>query len=463
MVSFRARATCRLFTLLVWWFISQSAFSQDPVGSELGRSIYETGSGREERAIHARLHGSITLSGAAIACINCHGKDGRGGGGGEAFIRAPDIRWFHLSKPFAARRSGTAKPAYDRTSFAQAIRLGISSSGRKLDPAMPRTDLADDEIDSLIGYLARIDEGSSSDLSSPVVLGLLPRPGLNSLADTLGEKLANCSPANPYLPIAVIDIVYFDTPEDALHQLKKRLEQTPDTLILAPFLIGWETRYVQAMQQERATTILPFSQIDPPDNSRWYFHFPGLKAQILALLRSAWQDGYTRLRIEHQPDNILSTTLYDFARKTAGQIGITITETDQSLAIARQKSARLWLKPVKKEKINWQYQQNELILAPGLFFTQQPVNTPRSQHKSPHWRLAYPYAPQQHDSAGWLTPAEVWATAACEFLARVGEGSIDLRNLTSYSLQSWPLTASSTLEQSAAQVYLYEPDIDSRH
>lgn len=434
--------------------------AEAPISRELGRSIYETGIGRDGRAIHARMQGNITLSGAVIACINCHGKDGRGGG--EAFIRAPDIRWFNLSKPFAARRSGTAEPAYDRASFARAVRLGISPGGRKLDPVMPRTDLADDEIDSLIDYLTHIEQTASSDASLPVVLGLLPKPGINVVADTLGEKLANCSLSKSGSPVAAIDILYFDTPDDAIHQLKARLEQTPDALILAPFLMGWESRYVQAMQQERAETILPFTQIDPIDGSRWYFHFPGLKAQILALLQSARKEGYTHLQIEHQSDHALSAALHDFARQTAQQLGITLTKTNQIIDVSRRKSAHLWLRAVNEKEIIRQHRQNVLLLAPGLFFTPL-LNTTLEQNKFPGWRIAYPYTPRQRSNTDWITPADAWATAACEFLARIGAGSIDLRNLKNSSLQSWPLTANPSLEQSAAQVYLHKLTEEQQH
>ncbi len=454
MISFRA--FCWLSTLFSLCFLSQVVLAETPISRELGRSIYETGIGRDGRAIHARMHGNVTLSGAVIACINCHGKDGRGGG--EAFIRVPDIRWFNLSKSFTSRRTGAAEPAYDRASFTQAVRLGISPSGRKLDPVMPRTDLANDEIDGLIDYLTHIDQTVSSGLSFPVVLGLLPKPGINIVADTLGKKLANCSLSKSGSPVSAIDIIYFDTPDDAIHQLKEKLKQTPNALILAPFLIGWESHYVQAMQQERAKTILPFSQLDPVAGSRWYFHFPGLKAQILALLQSAKRDGYTHLQIEYQPDQALSAALHDFARQTAKQIGITVTETDQSADLSRLQSARLWLRAVNANEIIQQHRQNTLLLAPGLFFTPL-INITPEQRKFPGWRIAYPYAPYQHNNTDWITPADAWATAACEFLVGMGTGSIDQYDLGNSSLQSWPLTATPTMGESAAQVYLHESAI----
>ncbi len=195
--------------------------------------------------------------------------------------------------------------------------------------------------------------------------------------------------------------VRFNSPEDALRQLKQRLIQTPEALILIPFLISWEFEYIQAMLQEQALTILPFTQFDPLDGSRWFFHFPGLKAQILALLQSTRRDDYTRLQIEHHSDNTLSVALHDYAKQVARKLKFTVKKADQSLAALQPKSARLWLKPVNKDKVDPQFRQNELMLAPGFFFTQQQTNSVHNRSEFRRWRVAYPYVPDQRDNAIW--------------------------------------------------------------
>lgn len=444
---------CQVCILLVCYLINPAVFAEKITRDSLGRSIYESGMGRDGRTVSARLSGNITLSGAAIACINCHGKDGRGGE--EAFVRAPDIRWFSLGKPYTGRRSGTAGATYDRASFARVMRLGIAPDGRRLDPVMPRTDLADDEIDALIDYLASIDEKASEASPLPVILGLLPRSGLNLLADTLDRQLADCPTTNRNRPVAAIDVLYFSDPNDAIRQLDAKLTHHPDAWILAPYLIGWEDEYVQAMKHKPAITILPVTQLDPPDGSRWLFPFPGLKAQILALLQSAWEDGYTHLQIEHQTDSTLSITLSDFARQVAEEIGFMTGKISERSAAVAQKSARLWLRPIDRNEVGSTYQQHEAMLAPGIFFTHQPVNVGHGQYKSFHWLLAYPYTLQLGDNTYWLTPAEAWAAAACEFLVRAADGSINRHNLADYSLENWSLAAHPALKQSAAQVYLH--------
>ena len=134
----------RSILLLLFLFSNYASGGLEKVDVGLGRSIYEDGVGRGGREIVAMLHGGVVLKGGAVACAGCHGVDGRGSG--EAFVRAPDIRWFSLSKPYSARRAGTAGTPYDSTSFASALRSGRTARGKPLDPAMPRFDLADDEI-----------------------------------------------------------------------------------------------------------------------------------------------------------------------------------------------------------------------------------------------------------------------------------------------------------------------------
>ncbi|MEO7861339.1 MAG: c-type cytochrome, partial [Nitrospirales bacterium] len=179
--------------LLGFLLVDNGAIGQENTAVVLGRSIYESGIGRDGREVAAMVHGRVPLTGAAIACAGCHGRDGRGGR--EAFVRAPDIRWFSLSKPYPARRAGSAGVPYDQASFARTIQLGISPEGTRLDPTMPRFALADDEVGSLVAYLSTLRESPSSGKAQLAILGLLPMPEENTGMGSLAMKLQNC-PAN---------------------------------------------------------------------------------------------------------------------------------------------------------------------------------------------------------------------------------------------------------------------------
>lgn len=418
----------------------QNALAEIDSSTQLGRSIYEHGLGRDGREIAAKLHGSVSLTGAVVACSGCHGKDGRGGG--EAFIRASDIRWVNLNQPFPARRSGTAEASYDRSTFKKALHAGMSASGRKLDPAMPRFDLADDEIDALIAYLDQIDRKPDNASARPIILGLLPAPGENPLTDALDAKLRNCAPVESGTPVTAIQLLYFDSPDAAIAQLNDQLRADVPVIILAPYLIGWEDRYVEAMRSSHAKTILPFTFLDRSDHSNWHFPFPGIEAQILALLKSIQADGYHQFRVAYDPEDALSSNLYTFANAIALKQGMSLAANAPDAQHAQSTLPLLWLKPVAKNPSETKMEAQPLMLAPVLFFSPNHVELQAAE-----WRVAYSYQPRSSDGA-WRTPVNIWTQAACGFLSQVGLGKIDWNELP--EVFSWE-----------EQAYLYKrPSLD---
>lgn len=387
----------------------------------LGRSIYEKGIGREGREIGATLHGGIALTGASIACAGCHGQDARGGG--EAFIRAPDIRWLSLSKPYPARRAGTAGVPYDRASFSRALRSGVTASGTRLDPVMPRFSLADDEVASLVAYLSVINDLAIKKESGVVVLGLLPAPGQNAAADRLAWKMQNCPTSKSKNRVAAIDILYFRDPEDAVVQLNKRIQNNPNTIILAPYLPGWESRYLEASARWAIPTVLPVSFLDPPEENDWYYRFPGLQTQIKALLKNAKDNGYSRLSIVQDSNDALSLKLAAFGREAALQYQFEIATDPEEPVSETIKSAKLWLTPLTDNAAARASRTGELMLVPALFYGAEKGDALMHKLRGVQWRIAYPYAPQRKDGKAWRKPMDVWAGAACEFMTVLGEDS----------------------------------------
>ena len=112
----------------------------DPV--DIGKRFYEQGS----ETIAATLAGpGIERPSSAFACIGCHGADGRGGR--EGGVEVPAITWRHLGARSARR------PAYDLSSFQQALEDGVDPDGRALHPTMPRYHVAEETVRALAGYL----------------------------------------------------------------------------------------------------------------------------------------------------------------------------------------------------------------------------------------------------------------------------------------------------------------------
>jgi hypothetical protein len=399
----------------------------------LGRSIYENGIGENRREIVAIIHGGVVLKGAAVACAGCHGRDGRGSG--EAFIRAPDIRWFNLSKPYLARRIGAARTPYDSTSFAGMLRSGVTAGGGAIDPAMPRFDLTNDEIQALISYLSVIGSPSLENEPRLTILGLLPAEGTNSPADEFAWKLRNCSSnLDAGYRVAAIDIIHFDDPEEAIAKLEKRIRESPNSIILAPFLLGWESRYAEASARWKVPTVLPFAFLDPPRGNNWLYRFPGVQTQIKALLKFAKDNGRYQLSVVHNPDDALSSELAVFTKKAAVQYQIATDPKKVNINAAH--SARLWLTPVTEGIGKYGFNPEELILVPALFYTREKGNALALKFPSARWAISYPYALQKRDHRVQDNPINVWARAACNVLSRLGDSNVTRRFLPDFILGS---------------------------
>src|SRR5262249_42604775 len=121
-----------------------------------GRRLYETGIGRDGRAIDAVIGQSSTpVPGALLSCAGCHGKDGKGRS--VAGATAADITWQTLTKPYAVRvTGGRVRPAYTEPLLLQAVTMGQDAGGELLSPVMPRFRLTPANAADLIAYLREL-------------------------------------------------------------------------------------------------------------------------------------------------------------------------------------------------------------------------------------------------------------------------------------------------------------------
>lgn len=123
---------------------------------ELGSRLYLQGELPSGETITGRVRGDIELSGKQVICGTCHRKSGMGSSEGDQVIPAVAGKMIFnpLRLPTSSDpRAPTQRPAYTEETLKRAIRLGIDSNGRPLDPLMPRYPLSDRELDLLIGYL----------------------------------------------------------------------------------------------------------------------------------------------------------------------------------------------------------------------------------------------------------------------------------------------------------------------
>lgn len=126
--------------------------------SSVGQQIYYTGAdaaGPIPRSIAGGGMMGLGMMGS-LACIDCHGQDGRGGRVDMRVgsIDVPDIRYSTLS---AAHSEGTQTiPAWSDGGIARAIRDGVEPDGQQLKAPMPRWSMTDEQIRDVIAYLKEL-------------------------------------------------------------------------------------------------------------------------------------------------------------------------------------------------------------------------------------------------------------------------------------------------------------------
>jgi cytochrome c oxidase subunit II len=78
-----------------------------------------------------------------IACVNCHGVDGKGGLlFPDGITKSADIRW-----------SSLAKEGFEQATFNKAVTKGLDESDQPLSTWMPRWTISDTDLNDLTVYL----------------------------------------------------------------------------------------------------------------------------------------------------------------------------------------------------------------------------------------------------------------------------------------------------------------------
>jgi hypothetical protein len=138
--------------------LAAAAERSPPTPAELrGKAIYADGVGDGGRPVAFRLitAGDGLVASKGIACVTCHGVQGRGGRDGNVIV--PDISHARLAAPVAVPKPpGRGRGAYTDVTLARVIAEGVDPSGRPLAFEMPRWALSGAEMRDLLAYLKRL-------------------------------------------------------------------------------------------------------------------------------------------------------------------------------------------------------------------------------------------------------------------------------------------------------------------
>jgi len=171
----RSRIAALPWVLCLAIAVPAHAQERDAARVDAGESIYlrgVLGSGQALRA--TRDDGGTGATGAAAACVNCHQHSGLGAthqssgiGASAPSNQIPPIAGRYLFEPVRSGPSARNLPyvdgmrsnrsPYTEATLARAIREGIDADGRRLRYLMPRFEIGDGDMASLIAYLRTLD------------------------------------------------------------------------------------------------------------------------------------------------------------------------------------------------------------------------------------------------------------------------------------------------------------------
>ncbi len=155
--------------------LTGAALGADDVAA--GRRIYEQGLLPDGTALTGRRWDSAVVSGSQAACVACHKRSGMGTVEGD--IQVPPITGNALfgtgdkvianMDPRSGKAFNRAHQPYTDESVARAMRSGMRGDENRMHVLMPRYNLRDGEMKSLLAYLRQLSATWSPGVSATLI------------------------------------------------------------------------------------------------------------------------------------------------------------------------------------------------------------------------------------------------------------------------------------------------------
>jgi ABC-type branched-subunit amino acid transport system substrate-binding protein len=253
---------------------------------ELGRRLFHEGTNARGEPVRALLAVSAApLTGAAVACGNCHGTDGRGRP--EGGVLPPDITWEELTKPYGHQHAnGRRHGPFNERSFARALSEGIDPAGGRIDAAMPRYSLSATEVAALAAYLRQLARERDPGIGEATVRVATLLPDSGPAAETgaairamlrayVGDLNERGGVHGRRLELVTAN---------SLQQAAQRFKEAPVFALVSPYAVGAEATLAQFAAERRIGVIGPFTMTAVPEASlQTFFLFPG-EAELARVL-----------------------------------------------------------------------------------------------------------------------------------------------------------------------------------
>src|SRR5829696_4807458 len=145
----------RVFLFISILLVSSVTYAQLSTSERRGKALYLRGESASGKEIKAILR-DFDVPASTLSCAGCHGL--RGEGKTEGGVTAGNLTWTNLLKPYGhTHSSGRKHGAFDEKLFARSVVHGVDPAGNELAVAMPRYQMASEDIADLIAYLKRIE------------------------------------------------------------------------------------------------------------------------------------------------------------------------------------------------------------------------------------------------------------------------------------------------------------------
>jgi ABC-type branched-subunit amino acid transport system substrate-binding protein len=295
---------------LLGWALAAGALELSP--QELrGKQIYLDGQGASGQPIKAFVGKESTeMPGSIVPCASCHGRDGLGRP--EGGVLPAVITWSYLTKPYGhVHENGRKHPAFDERSVGRAILDGVDPAGHRLDPAMPRYAMAEQDLADLIAYLERLEADKDPGLTDTaltlgtlVPLGSTVRAGdpLTELGQAMRAVLqayfdeinAQGGIYNRKLTLKVAESAFTSETgaQSAVAAARRLIEQDRVFALVGAFTAGADQPLAALVEDEHVPLIGPFT-LFPQDSlslNRYTFYLlSGLAEQARVLVDYAAQ------------------------------------------------------------------------------------------------------------------------------------------------------------------------------
>ena len=272
---------------------------------ERGKYIYETGRSRSRRVIMASIQGREPTPGNILPCINCHGADGRGA---EDYVGiAPlNVNWYALALSGVHLHAVRSHGPFNELTLARSIIFGKDPDGKDLEKAMPRYDMAREDVEDLIAYLKVMDSQSDPAISGTTlqVGTVLPTEGRHAglgeairkvIEAVFAEVNANGGINNRKLELAVSG--WNDSGNPEIWAARDLVNKQPVAALISPYIPNFDAELESLATEKRLPVIGPYTVLQPDgeregdaeseENDFTFYMLAGLEQQVRALVEAA--------------------------------------------------------------------------------------------------------------------------------------------------------------------------------